>query len=119
MVMIMFCGFSVGAALGGLLAATLIPHFGGARFSSSAHSPAACWLRSLALRLPESVRFLALTGHANQRVAELLGLINPKAAFAPARNSSCMNRICRNSRVLHLFREGRTLVTLLLWVVFS
>src|SRR3984957_13494455 len=28
MVMIMFCGFSVGAALGGLLAAALIPHFG-------------------------------------------------------------------------------------------
>src|ERR1700716_1456313 len=28
MVMIMFCGFSVGAALGGFLAAALIPHFG-------------------------------------------------------------------------------------------
>src|ERR1700739_367525 len=28
MVMIMFCGFSVGAALGGLIAAALIPHFG-------------------------------------------------------------------------------------------
>src|ERR1700730_7156695 len=28
MVMIMFCGFSVGAALGGLLAAALMPHFG-------------------------------------------------------------------------------------------
>ena len=28
MVMIMFCGFSVGAALGGLLAAWLIPQFG-------------------------------------------------------------------------------------------
>src|ERR1700693_244178 len=28
MVMIMFCGFSVGAALGGLLAAALIPQFG-------------------------------------------------------------------------------------------
>src|ERR1700730_17659570 len=28
MVMVMFCGFSVGAALGGLIAAALMPHFG-------------------------------------------------------------------------------------------
>ena len=28
MVMIMFCGFSVGAAIGGFLAAALVPHFG-------------------------------------------------------------------------------------------
>src|SRR6202051_899180 len=118
MVMIMFCGFSVGAALGGLLAAALIPHFGW-RSGFIIGGIAPLLLASiLALRLPESVRFLALTGYANQRVAELLGLINPKAAFAPATQFVVHEPHLPGVPVLHLFREGRTLVTLLLWVVF-
>ena len=84
MVMIMFCGFSVGAALGGLLAAALIPHFGWRSVFVVGGAAPLLLVPILALRLPESVRFLALTGRANERVAELLGLINPKAAFPPA-----------------------------------
>jgi len=118
MVMIMFCGFSVGAALGGLLAAALIPHFGWRSVFIIGGVAPLLLAPILALRLPESVRFLALTGHANQRVAELLGLINPKAAFAPATQFVVHEPHLPGIPVLHLFREGRTLVTLLLWVVF-
>jgi AAHS family 4-hydroxybenzoate transporter-like MFS transporter len=118
MVMIMFCGFSVGAALGGLLAAALIPHFGWrAVFIVGGLAPLLL-VPILALWLPESVRFLALTGRANQRVAGLLGLINPKAAFAPTTEFVVHEPHLPGIPVLHLFREGRTLVTLLLWVVF-
>src|SRR5207244_8902009 len=84
MVMIMFCGFSVGAALGGLLAAALIPHFGWRSVFVVGGIAPLLLVPILALRLPESVRFLALTGHANERVAELLRSISPMAAFAPA-----------------------------------
>src|SRR6202171_5737105 len=84
MVMIMFCGFSLGAALGGLLAAALIPQFGWrAVFVVGGGAPLPL-VPILALRLPESVRFLALTGRANERVAQLLGFISPRASFAPA-----------------------------------
>jgi AAHS family 4-hydroxybenzoate transporter-like MFS transporter len=68
--------------------------------------------------LPESVRFLALTGQANARVAELLASINPKAAFAPATQFVVQEPGLAGVPVLHLFRSGRTLPTLLLWVVF-
>ncbi len=118
MVMIMFCGFSVGAALGGLLAAALIPHFGWRSVFIIGGIAPLLLAPILALRLPESVRFLALTGHANQRVAELLSLINPKAVFAPATQFVVHEPHLPGIPVLHLFREGRTLVTLLLWVVF-
>src|SRR6204780_2036898 len=118
MVMIMFCGFSVGAALGGLLAAALIPHFGWRSVFVVGGLAPLLLVPILALRLPESVRFLALTGHANRRVAELLSLINPKAAFAPATQFVVHEPHLPGIPVLHLFREGRTLVTLLLWVVF-
>src|ERR1700726_559503 len=72
MVMIMFCGFSVGAALGGLLAAALIPQLGWRSVFIVGGVAPLLLVPILALRLPESVRFLALTGRAHQRVAELL-----------------------------------------------
>jgi MFS transporter, AAHS family, 4-hydroxybenzoate transporter len=118
MVMIMFCGFSAGAALGGLLAAALIPHFGWRSVFVVGGVAPLLLVPILALRLPESVRFLALTGRANARVAELLGLIAPKAVLAPATQFVVNEPGLAGMPVLHLFKDGRTLVTLLLWVVF-
>src|ERR1700731_1446822 len=118
MVMIMFCGFSVGAALGGLIAAALIPHFGWRSVFIVGGAAPLLLVPILALRLPESVRFLALTGRAHARVADLLRLINPSAAFSPATRFVVHEPELTGIPVLHLFRAGRTLVTLLLWVVF-
>jgi AAHS family 4-hydroxybenzoate transporter-like MFS transporter len=116
--MIMFCGFSVGAALGGLLAAALIPQFGWRSVFVVGGVAPLLLVPILALRLPESVRFLALTGRANERVAELLTFISPKAAFAPATQFVVHEPGLAGIPVLHLFKSGRTPVTLLLWVVF-
>src|SRR5260221_3516879 len=118
MVMIMFCGFSVGAALGGLLAAALIPQFGWRSVFVVGGLAPLLLLPILLLRLPESVRFLALTGRAPERVAQLLGHIDPKAEFAPGTQFIVHEPGLAGIPVLHLFRDGRTLVTLLLWVVF-
>jgi MFS transporter, AAHS family, 4-hydroxybenzoate transporter len=118
MVMIMFCGFSVGAALGGLLAAALIPQFGWRSVFVVGGVAPLLLVPILALRLPESVRFLALTGRAPERVAELLARINPKAAFAPGTLFVVHEPGLAGLPVLHLFRDGRMLATLLLWVVF-
>jgi MFS transporter, AAHS family, 4-hydroxybenzoate transporter len=118
MVMIMFCGFSVGAALGGLLAAALIPQFGWRSVFIVGGIAPLLLVPILALRLPESVRFLALTGRANERVAQLLRLINPKAGFVPGTQFVIHEPGLAGIPVLHLFKEGRTPVTLLLWVVF-
>lgn len=118
MVMIMFCGFSLGAALGGLLAAALIPQFGWRSVFVVGGAAPLLLVPILAVRLPESVRFLALTGSANARVAELLALINPKAVFAPGTQFVVHEPALAGMPVLHLFRDGRTLVTVLLWVVF-
>jgi MFS transporter, AAHS family, 4-hydroxybenzoate transporter len=118
MVMIMFCGFSVGAALGGMLAAGLIPHYGWRSVFIVGGIAPLIMVPILALKLPESVRFLALHGGAPARVAELLGRINPNAALAPGARFVISEPRLTGLPVAHLFREGRTTVTLLLWVVF-
>ena len=57
MVMIMFCGFSIGAALGGFLAADLIPRFGWRSVFIVGGIAPLLLLPVLVWRLPESVRF--------------------------------------------------------------
>ena len=118
MVMIMFCGFSVGAALGGFLAAALIPHFGWRSVFVVGGIAPLIMVPILARTLPESVRFLALAGRAPERVAQLLGFIRPGASFAPGTQFIVHEPALAGMPVVHLFREGRTAATLLLWVVF-
>src|SRR6202047_1981501 len=118
MVMIMFVGFSIGAALGGLLAAALIPQFGWRSVFVVGGVAPLLLAPILAQRLPESVRFLAFNGRADARVAQLLGLISPKVAFAPATRFVVDEPELAGIPVWHLFRGGRTLATLLLWIVF-
>jgi AAHS family 4-hydroxybenzoate transporter-like MFS transporter len=118
MVMIMFCGFSVGAALGGLLAAWLIPQFGWrAVFVVGGLAPLVM-VPILMLRLPESVRFLATAGHLPGQVADALTAISPHTVFAPGVAFVVREPHLVGLPVAHLFRERRTAVTLLLWVVF-
>src|SRR6476661_8968656 len=118
MVMIMFCGFSVGAALGGLLAAALIPQFGWRSVFVVGGVAPLLLAPILAVKLPESVRFLALTRGFDARVAQLLLLVNPGAVFAPATGFIVDEPKLSGIPVKHLFTSGRTVPTLLLWVVF-
>jgi MFS transporter, AAHS family, 4-hydroxybenzoate transporter len=118
MVMIMFCGFSVGAALGGLLAAALIPQFGWRSVFVVGGVAPLLLAPILAVKLPESVRFLALTRGFDGRVAQMLLLVNPGAVFAPATRFVVDEPKLSGIPVKHLFTSGRIVPTLLLWVVF-
>jgi MFS transporter, AAHS family, 4-hydroxybenzoate transporter len=118
MVMVMFVGFSIGAALGGLLAAALIPPFGWRSVFVVGGAAPLVLVPILAWQLPESVRFLALTGRADARVAELLAFVNARAAFDAGTRFVVDEPALKGIPVQHLFRGGRTLATLLLWVVF-
>jgi AAHS family 4-hydroxybenzoate transporter-like MFS transporter len=118
MVMAMFCGFSVGAALGGLIAAALIPAFGWrAVFVVGGIAPLLL-APYLAYALPESVRFLVLSGDTSGRVAATLNAIFPQQRFSSDARFVVHEPKLLGMPVAHLFSEGRTVVTLLLWVVF-
>jgi AAHS family 4-hydroxybenzoate transporter-like MFS transporter len=118
MVMAMFVGFSVGAALGGLIAAALIPAFGWRSIFLIGGIAPLILAPFLAFRLPESVRFLALTGRADARVADLLTRIAPSAALPAGTRFGVHEAKLAGLPVAHLFTEGRALATLVLWVVF-
>lgn len=117
-VMVMFCGFSSGAAVGGLLAAGLIESYGwSAVFLVGGAAPCLA-LPLLLVWLPESLRFLAARGR-DQDVAEVLGQIDPELAGAPAPLASATDaETGHGTPIGRLFEPGRRPVTLLLWVLF-
>ncbi len=72
MVMTMFCGFSLGGVVSGVLAAWLIPAFGWRSVFIAGGVFPLLLAPFLLMWLPESVRYLALGGLDNQRVGRLL-----------------------------------------------
>jgi AAHS family 4-hydroxybenzoate transporter-like MFS transporter len=117
MVMVMFMGFSLGSAIGGLIAAQFISKYGWT---------AVFWLGGLApillvpvlwFVLPESVRLLALRGGQDQRIRRFLSRINPDLSLKGA-HFVISEEHPRGFTVKHLFTEGRAPATLLFWVMF-
>src|SRR5579871_3417149 len=74
-VMIMFCGFSVGAAVGGFAAAGLIQRFGWQSVFLTGGAVPMVIAVFLIVLLPESIRFLLLKGGDPERVRKYLSRI--------------------------------------------
>lgn len=118
LVMTMFCGFSVGAAVGGFIASALLPAYGWSSVFLVGGVMPLLALPFLALRLPESLRFLALSGRADRDVGAILSSMFPALRFAPDARFTVSEHKLDGIPVLHLLQGGRLVVTLLLWVVF-
>ncbi len=78
----MFCGFPLGAALGGFLAAWMIPQFGWRSVLVLGGVVPLALALLLLLLLPESVRYMAATGQPVERIRAVLRRISSTAADA-------------------------------------
>jgi AAHS family 4-hydroxybenzoate transporter-like MFS transporter len=115
--MVIGCGLTAGAAIGGFISAWLIPSFGW-RSVFYFCSPLEFLLGLLMLALlPESLQFLAVTGADPEKIRRGLKRIDPAAAGGPGVEYFVIEEKKRGLPATHLFREGRMRVTLLLWVV--
>jgi AAHS family 4-hydroxybenzoate transporter-like MFS transporter len=115
-VMVMFCGFSTGAAVGGFAAAGLIAKFGWTSVFLVGGIAPCIALLPLYFLLPESMRFLASRSGKEARVQAILTRMDPQLRHAPIVLAE--EAPARGLPVLQLFGIGRTATTLLLWVVF-
>jgi AAHS family 4-hydroxybenzoate transporter-like MFS transporter len=118
MVMVMFCGFSLGSALGGFLAAWLIPVAGWTGVFWVGGLFSLLLVPVLIFALPESIRLLALKGTEDIRIREILRRINGNLSFSPGTRFSAHEERLRGFAVRHLFLESRALTTILLWIMF-
>ncbi|MBN3851719.1 MFS transporter, partial [Paraburkholderia sp. Ac-20342] len=77
---LMFCGFPLGAALGGFLAAWMIPNFGWRSVLVFGGVMPLLLTALLATKMPESVRFMVAAAKPHQLIQRTLGRIS-QAAF--------------------------------------
>ncbi|AUT73809.1 MFS transporter [Paraburkholderia hospita] len=113
----MFCGFTLGGSLGGVVASQIIPlHgwqgvllFGGAM--PLVLVPVLLWL------LPESVRYLALSGRKQEQVARTLRRIAPQEVLEHTVFTVPENKVT-GSPVRNLFGSGVMVGTVCLWLTF-
>jgi MFS transporter, AAHS family, 4-hydroxybenzoate transporter len=114
--MLISCGFTVGAALGGFVSAALIPHYGWrAVFYVGGAVPLALGIAML-FALPESLQFLVLKGRI-ERAKAWLAKFDPTLVIGAGTRLVVRERNDSGAPVAELFRAGRTSVTLLLWAI--
>ena len=117
-VMTMFCGFSLGSACAGWVAAAVIGRFGWQSvFLVGGTIPILLATVSIAV-LPESIRFLVLKGGQQKRIAAYLSRIAPGTPVPDQVVAGEDAHPAGSLSVGQLFAGGRAGVTLLLWTMF-
>src|SRR5215469_10800194 len=116
-VSMIFCGMPTGAVLATQVGAVMLPRWG---WQSVFYAGGVLPLTLAALLLtilPESVRYLEVSGADDRRIARIVARIAPELAGTPVARAAQQDTR-RNAPVVHLFTEGRAAGTVLLWVPF-
>jgi AAHS family 4-hydroxybenzoate transporter-like MFS transporter len=113
LVTLMFCGFTIGSALGGLVAAQLLASVGWRGILVIGGVLPLLLVPALLCALPESLRWMVLQGRDGSTIARRIA--GPGAALPALRVSDVKEK---GSPVTQLFRPGLIGGTLLLWLTF-
>lgn len=118
LVIIMFCGFSLGGILGGLVAASLLGEVGWRVVFLVGGLLPLLLLPVLVLKLPESLYFQVLNKPDTAEVMSVLRKIDPR--FAPGDDVAVVasEQAGKGVPVSQLFQQGRGEGTFMLWLVF-
>lgn len=113
LVTLMFCGFTVGMASSGVIAAALIPAFGWKSVLIFGGVAPLLLLPVLLFALPESIRFLALKRDAGAAIEAIIGRMTSSNTYAGVRFHAA--GATPRAPIAQLFCDGMTPGTLLLW----
>jgi AAHS family 4-hydroxybenzoate transporter-like MFS transporter len=118
-VIVMFTGYTTGAAIGGFVAAALIPAYGWQSiFYVGGITPLVVAV-ALVFAVPESIRFLAVNGGNRAELARLVTALRPDVHVTPATMFVISDEEQKPAFALPmLFANGRQWVTPLLWLTY-
>ena len=110
-------GFTGGAAIAGVIAAFMIPRFGWRSVLYFGGAVPLLVALAMLVWLPESLQFLVVRRKSRTNVARWLTRIDPTVPSGADVEFVVREENREGVPVVHLFREGRGGVTILLWVV--
>ena len=115
----MFCGFPLGAALGGFLAAWMIPAFGWRSVLGLGGILPLILALVLFAMLPESIRLMVAKGYPAEAIRRVLARISPEASGATAFTLQEPEAGPVRQGGMAMVLSGRYLVgTLMLWLTY-
>jgi len=110
-------GFTAGAAIGGFVAAWMIPNFGWRSVFYVGGAIPLAGAIAMIWGLPESLQFLAVRRTHLDQLARWLKKLDPSIKIDSS-TEFVTNEVSQGGiPIVHLFRDGRTAATILLWVV--
>jgi AAHS family 4-hydroxybenzoate transporter-like MFS transporter len=119
-VTLMMCitvGFTAGAAIGGFVAAWMIPAFGWRSVFVFGGAVPLVVALFMVWGLPESLQFLAVRQRSRATLVRWLKALDPRVALDDSTRFVVQEKSREGATFVHLFEEGRGPSTLLLWVV--
>ncbi len=116
---LLYLGYTVGSSGGGFLAAALTPNYGWKSVFLAGGGVSILIGFVLLFALPESVRFLVLRRGAKERILYYARKLRPDADFAQDTEFTIAESAKEGVPVTHLFTEGRTAMTVLLWLALG
>lgn len=114
LIMLMFCGNTLGGFLGGQLVAQILPIFGWQSIFLAGGLPPLLLIPILMVYLPESPRFLIAHRADTEATQEILRRLNVSAQVA----ASKLVDVAKGNPVGQLFTGGLAIPTILLWIAF-
>ncbi len=114
---LMFCGFSLGSALGGVVTAYLVAGIGWRGLLAVGGLLPLALVPVLWFTLPESVRYLAIRGGTQTQIVSILARVAPQRVVVGQAYTAADDRL-PSSPVVQLFHRDYRRGTLLLWLAF-
>lgn len=114
----MFCGFPFGAFLGGLVVANLSAAYGWRGVFVIGGTLPLVLVVFVIFLLPESLYYLAGRKGKEATIVRVLRRIDPQEGFPDSTTFISGEQREPGLTVKHLFRDGRTFGTILLWIMF-
>ena len=114
LLMLMFCGNTIGGFLGGQLVAQILPIFGWQSIFLAGGIPPLMLLLILLVWLPELPRFLIVHRPDTMATQEILRKVGVSAQAAATK----LVDVAKGNPVQQLFTGGLALTTVLVWIVF-
>jgi MFS transporter, AAHS family, 4-hydroxybenzoate transporter len=119
LITLLYLGYTSGSAGGGLVAAAMIPELGWRSVFYLGGIGALVVGAVLLFALPESVRYLALRRPADPRILAYARKLRPEAGYGSETQFTVQEKSRTGVPLRHLFTEGRSSMTIFLWLALG
>jgi AAHS family 4-hydroxybenzoate transporter-like MFS transporter len=119
LITLLYLGYTSGSSGGGLLAAEMIPDLGWRSVFYVGGIGALAVGAVLLLALPESVRYLALRNPNDPRILTYAQKLRPNAGYGAETQFVVQEAARKGVPLKHLFTEGRSAMTIFLWLALG